>query len=475
MMTTKTGGPVRRRLARRIALGAILYFWALAVPAGAATLRAGVAKVDITPPPGLPMYGYMDRTQLSTGTLDPLYARILVLKVDKTQMAAIALDLGRTFGPASLARLRNQLAKKCDISYLLITASHTHSGPNILDEYPSDKTPEWETDALDRIYHGVIAAIKKEVEVRIGTGYGKVYIGYNRRRVNSDGTVRMFWRNPDKIPTSPVDPTVAVLRLDTVEGKPLAILVNYACHPVVFGADNLKYSADYVGVMAKTVEQSVSEAAGGTPLCFFLQGGDGDINPYYADTSQANDAIKKRDWTGEQLGVEAARVAKRIRTQSVPDASLQFAEDSITFPVRWDAQKFRQGMLSKYGPAVYADHAELLNHDPPPEKLPLTVTTLLLNKTIALMSMSGEPFVDFQMNWRDRCPVRRTFFVGYANGYDDYLPTVRAASEGGYGAGDSNTYMAVGAGERLVNQALVRVYEMLGRLADEPEDFYKHY
>jgi hypothetical protein len=132
-------------------------------------------------------------------------------------------------------------------------------------------------------------------------------------------------------------------------------------------------------------------------------------------------------------------------------------------------------MLEKFGPKIYEDHADLLNTDPPRRELALTVTTLLLNKKIALMSMPGEPFVNFQINWRDRCPVRRTFFVGYANGYYDYFPTVKAASEGGYGAGDSDTYIAVGAGERMLNQALVRIYEMLGSLTDEPEDLHKHY
>jgi neutral ceramidase len=476
MVNTEAGKVVTtERRARQIIAVLALYLWAFAGLASGATLRTGVSKVDITPPPGLPMYGYFNRTQLSTGTLDPLYARILVLEVDGKRLALITLDLGRTFGPASLTRLRSQLATTSGISYMLITASHTHAGPNILDEYPAGRTPDWETTDLDRIAQGVGEACRHEVEARIGTGNGRVYIGYNRRRVKPDGTVTMFWENPDKVPTSPIDPTVSVLRVDAADGKPLAILVNYACHPVVFGSDNLQYSADYVGVMARTVERSLGEAAGGTPLCFFLQGGDGDINPYYATTPLEKEAVKKRDWTGEQIGLEAARVAERIRSQADPDASLQFAEDSITFPVRWDAQKFRQGMLAKFGPTIYEDHADLLNSDTPRRELALTVTTLLINKKIALMSMPGEPFVDFQINWRARCPVRHAFFVGYANGYYDYFPTVQAAAEGGYGGGDSDTYMAVGAGERMLNQALVRIYEMLGSLTDEPEDLHKHY
>src|SRR5262249_38286200 len=66
----------------------------------AATFKVAVAKTDITPPPGLPMYGFLDRIKdrkLSTGTLDPLYARVLVLEVGARRLALVTLDLGRTF------------------------------------------------------------------------------------------------------------------------------------------------------------------------------------------------------------------------------------------------------------------------------------------------------------------------------------------------------------------------------------------
>jgi len=432
--------------------------------------KAGVARVDITPPPGLPMYGYFDRTQPSKGTLDPLYARVLVLEAEGKRLALVTLDLGRVFGPFSLSALRERLAKNSGISLLLITASHTHSGPNIVDEYPSKRPPSWEAADLDKIAGAVAEACARLTEARLGTGYGRAYIGYNRRRVFPDGTVSMFWTNPDKIPTSPVDPTVSVLRVDTVAGMPLAILVNYACHPVVFGPDNLEYSSDYVGVMARTVEDAMGSANGDPPLCLFLQGGDGDINPYYATTPLAEGAVKKRDWTGEQLGVEAARVAKTINTIPVTQPSLQFSEDVMTFPVRWDAQKFRQGMLATYGERIYGDHADLLDSDHPRRELSVPVTTVLIGHSIALVGLPGEPFVDFQISWRNRCAVRDAFFVGYANGYLDYFPTIRAAAEGGYGGADSDTYIAVGAGERMLDQALIRIYEMLGRLADKPED-----
>jgi hypothetical protein len=63
-------------------------------------------------------------------------------------------------------------------------------------------------------------------------------------KITADGKVSWFERNPTQIPTAPVDPTVTVIRVDKADGTPLAVVVNYACHPVVFGSDNTRYSAD---------------------------------------------------------------------------------------------------------------------------------------------------------------------------------------------------------------------------------------
>jgi hypothetical protein len=215
--------------------------------------------------------------------------------------------------------------------------------------------------------------------------------------------------------------------------------------------------------MTKTVEQ----ALGGQPLCFFLQGAPGDINPYYAVIPLKEDAVGRRDWTGEKLGQEAARVAKEIRTEAVTEPSLDFAEDMLTFHFRWNVEKYHLAALAISGGDTRGFDAYY-----PSTKIEqqLPVATVLLNRRIALMGAPGEPFVDFQMNWRARCPVSDCIFLGYANGYFGYFPTIRAASEGGYGAASASTWIEPGAGERMVDHAVVKVYEMLGLLADAPED-----
>ncbi|PYV79948.1 MAG: hypothetical protein DMG93_19990, partial [Acidobacteria bacterium] len=173
------------------------------------------------------MYGFLDRlkdNKLSTGTLDPLYARVLVLEAGEKRLALVTLDLGRTFRESELAQLRQRLKATAGISFLIVTASHTHSGPNILDQEAGGKLQAWETSAIEKISAAVVEASRHLIDAQIGTGRGEVYIGYNRRQVQPDGTIKMLWTNPGKQPTAPLDPTVFVMRVDDASGKPLAIL-----------------------------------------------------------------------------------------------------------------------------------------------------------------------------------------------------------------------------------------------------------
>jgi hypothetical protein len=446
------------RILSRLALA--LVFVCASHGISGAVLRAGVAKVDITPPPGEQMWGYEDRRQPATGTLDPLYARVLVLESAPHRLALVTLDLGRSFGPGSLARLREAAKRTSGIDCLLVAASHTHSAPVVRDEY-REAPPAWEQAALEKIEHAIVEAAGGLQPARIGVGNGTAYIGHNRLRVNADGSVSWFERNPTQVPTAPVDPTVTVLRIDRADGTPIAVLTNYACHPVVFGADNLQYSADYPGVMNRVVEKELGEHA----QSFFLQGAPGDINPYHAVTPLEQDAIGKRDWTGEHLGQEAARVAKEIHTRPADASSIDFRESTLTVHLRWDIDKFRAALLKFLGP----DGMEIYGARIVPE-IQLPVTTVLIDKEIALATMPGEPFVDFQMNWRDRCPVPHALLLGYTNGYNGYFPTIPAASRGGYGAASASTWVEPGTGERIVDRAVASVYEMLGRLSDLPDD-----
>ena len=247
----------------------------------------------------------------------------------------MTLDLGRTFGLESMNFVREKVHKSAGVEQVFFFASHTHSAPVIDDAYPPGKRPAWETTALERIAAAIEQAATRLEPAKIGTGEGEVFIGHNRRYVYPDGTVKMLWRNATKTPTHPVDPRVGVIRVDGAGGRVIAVVVNYACHPVIFGPDNLRYSADYPSATARVVEEGFGQGA----VSLFLQGAAGDINPYYDKMRLEEDADKLMEETGKKLGDEALRVARSIETRSPAHPELTFALDVRHFKLRYDPEK----------------------------------------------------------------------------------------------------------------------------------------
>ena len=145
----------------------------------------------------------------------------------------------------------------------------------------------------------------------------------------------------------------------------------------------------------------------------FLQGGDGDINPYYAVTPLEQDAVQRRNWTGETLAKEAIRVGKSIETRADSSPSLDIAEDWLPMKARWNLEKYKSYLVKSDGDWAAEQYVQKMTSP----KLP--VATVLIDKRIAIMTMPGEPFVEFQQEWRRRCPVPDAFFLGYANAHFD--------------------------------------------------------
>src|SRR5215472_1495169 len=172
-------------------------------PGDTTALKGAVARVEITPQIGLPMYGYRNRSGPSQGVLDPLYARVLALEAGETRLAIVTLDLGQIFANHWLDRLREAVRKSSRVSYVLVVASHTHSGPAPQSDCPSKPVSAWETAALDSVAKAIDEAYQRLVPVQLGTGYGAAYIGHNRLRLTADGRAAWFERNPTRIPTSP--------------------------------------------------------------------------------------------------------------------------------------------------------------------------------------------------------------------------------------------------------------------------------
>jgi neutral ceramidase len=401
------------------------------VPASvwASELRVGVASVDITPPIGSRMYGYSARgTNVSTGVHDPLYAKAIVLDDGKTRVAVATLDLG-TVTEENTTNIRAIVKEKTGIENVLCVASHTHSSPFPSPDFPSAEDP-WVRDAERKIAGAIVEAAGRTVPARLGIGWGEVAEGHNRRRVREDGTVEMLWENRERVPTNPVDYQLAVIRVEGLDGRPLATLVNFACHPVVLGPENLLISADYPGVLARLLEAETGGQA------MFLQGAPGDINPFWDKTPPDEGAFEQTEKMGSALAAEAIRVYREI-TDLSSDRRLSFHTEIIPLAHRDDVE--RKDLV-----------------------FDAEINTVLIGGDLAVATFPGEFFVEHGLALKARSRIENTLFVGYCNRRLRYFPTIRATTEGGYGAAyygsSSATQVEVGAGERLVNRALVNLY-----------------
>jgi hypothetical protein len=421
----------------------------------AADLRVGVAKADLDPPLGIPMAGY-GAARFAKGTLDPLEARVLAVSDGNRTIALVTLDLCFTFDEKAMDQIRADVRPV--VSEVIFHASHTHSGPTY------SEAPQALQHAVPRISAAIRSAAQAMVPASIGNGWGQTYIGFNRRYLEPNGTLQMFWRNETKVTTTfPVDPTVGVIRIDRRDGTPLAVLVNYACHPVVLGPDSFNYSADYPGEMRRVIEQEL----GGNAMAFFLQGAPGDINPYYDKTPLIEDAVGVMKETGRKLALEALRVARTIRTAVPENPRIQTKTVVLDVANRWNREKLEAAVKAHY-PETSGIARRLVV-----QNMRMPVTTFVLDlgspdRDLAFVGFPGEPFVEFQMQLRAKSPLPNSFFLGYTNGYFAYLPTIAAAVRGGYGANSTVNPSAVGTGERMLDTGLISIYELLGMLGDKP-------
>jgi hypothetical protein len=202
-------------------------------------------------------------------------------------------------------------------------------------------------------------------------------------------------------------------------------------------------------------------------MSFFLQGAPGDINPYYDKTPLIEDAVGVMKETGQKLGREAIRVARSIQPRAPESARIQTKTVMLTVANRWNREKLEAEVKARY-PETSGIARRLLAQD-----MRMPVTTFVLNlgspdRDLAFVGFPGEPFVEFQMQLRAKSPLPNSFLLGYTNGYYAYLPTIAAAVRGGYGANTTVNPTAVGTGERMLDTALISIYELLGMLPDKP-------
>jgi hypothetical protein len=255
-----------------------------------------------------------------------------------------------------------------------------------------------------------------------------------------------------KLAEKPVDREFTLLRVEDLEGKAIAHAVNFAAHPTMLDAKILKFSADYPGALARTVEQET-----GVPL-LFLQGAAGDLSP-----NPGTDNGPER--FGTHLGQVALEMARGIHCEIGKDVSLQTAEEDLRFHCRVDLRNpLVKGVFVR---AFFKDLVDFYDEEYRDGVRP-HLSVALLDKRLGFVGVSGEFFCSHSLELKRRARLEHLMFLGYCNDYQQYFPTIQAAAQNGYGADPGVANAEVGAGEIVMDHALIQLYRMRGKYPDMP-------
>ncbi len=435
-------------------------------------LRAGTARANITPYVGAFLAGFGNRDHGCEGIHDELFARALVLQGGETALCIVSCDLiGLTRESVGTIRKQIEAATGIPAAHVMLACTHTHSGHTMgLLRHPG-LDPELVHVTEKKIAGAAIMAHRSVAGAALGAGKGRARIGVNRREKKPEGGV-VLGKNPE----GATDPDVAVLRVDDAAGKPLALVVNHACHPVVLGGRNYQVSADYPGQVAAFVEGVYPGA-----VCLYLNGCCGNINP-----TVVGGTFEDVRRNGTFLGCEAVQVAEGIRTGpaqlavrstvvEVPLAPLPSAEEAratVEQRTRVLEEQLAKGEISR---ALYdADWLRGWARDVMAEysktdrqrTRPLEIQALRFGDAL-LIGTPGETFVEIGLAIKGASPLRNTLVAAYANGNVGYIPTAKAFDEGGYEVESAHkfyygVYRFKPDVERLVIDAAIALAKQLG-------------
>jgi hypothetical protein len=447
------------------------------------SLSAGVARVDVTPPLGLPLGCWAARSCLAEGVREPLLAQALVVADGDGGVAAIvATDLvfvGRTLTDAVRERVRRLTG--IPPHAVSVHASHNHSGPSLsrgsgvaglkdasgFDAY---------ADALPDLLAGAVyAAWRRRAPARVGSGTTRVQ-GVSSNRVRPD---------------LPVDDELAALRVDSEAGVPIAVVASFAAHPITVGGIGREWDAEYPAPLRARVE----EALPGTE-CLFLQGCAGDVAPFdwhFGQTDASPHSYADRDALGRRLGDAVAGVAAQIETSDVARVAARstwvelrrrrhpYAADELRaalaertdaprrdWPETWapdvhtmtSAQRFPASYVTG-ALEMYLDMAERRD-----EPIRTELQAVVVGDT-AVSTNSFELFNALGRAIKERSPHRTTVAAAYANDYQGYLPAaadldlvagvalddVLDQDRYRWAYGITNSHVDRGEAERLVDEA----------------------
>jgi hypothetical protein len=455
----------------------------LATPLAAAEpkgVRAGAYAIDVTPTKfPISVNGGMQDRQ-AKGAFDRLHARCLVLDDGSTRLALVVVD--SCMIPREVmddAKRQAQKATGIPTDRILISATHCHSAPTAAGVFQSEPDADYRKFLAEQVAKGIDKAVRNLAPARVGWAVGKEPDQlFNRRWKMKPGSIDAdpFGRTTDQVkmnpgyrhaglvePAGPTDPEVSVLSVQSRDGKPIALLANYSLH-YVGGVPEV--SADYFGMFAERIRTLLDADKAEPPFVGIMSNGtSGDVN----NINYAGAAPGKKE-PGEQARLVAESVAKAAFTayktiKHRDDVTLAMAEKEIELGVRkpdekdieraqkiLDEAKEKNKKVLTTLPEVYARETVLLAKYP--DKVKVKIQALRVGE-LGIAAAPCEVFTEIGLEIKKRSPLKPTFTIELANGYNGYLPTPAQHKLGGYETWRArSSYLEVEASTKITGTAL---------------------
>ncbi len=404
------------------------------------TVKAGAARTNITPNLGTHLVGYFeDRT--AEVIHDDLYCRAIALTDGKTTLGLVTCDLIAIPAPIVEAA-KERIAEQTGIprEHVLISATHTHTGPSAMGALGTPDEPEYAQSLIPRIADAVCMATRAMVpaEVAWTTGNCAEEV-HNRRWHMKDGTVKMNpgYQNPDAIkPAGPTDPELGLLVIRERESRaPIAVYANLALHYVGNQAPNA-VSADYFGVFEKVLQR----AANSDFVVVMANGCQGDINncDFSQPARRPVHAYSAMERVANFVGAEAWKQWQLLREEDFrSDLELSGTLREVPFKRRTATAEemaiaeelCRTGEDHTDSEWVYAHELVQLNDMPLEWNVPVHALRI---GDLGVVGLHGEVFVEIGLDIKARSQFGQTMVVGLANGAVGYIATDKALDEGSY-------------------------------------------
>ena len=449
-------------------------------------LRAGASVVDITPRsfPVSSNGGMSDRSVERAH--DPLSARALVLDNGSVRIAVVVVDscmIPRDIIDA--AREKASRSTGTPAGNMLVSATHTHSAVTVGGVFQSEPEAAYREFLKERIAQSIVEAASRLEAARIGWAVGNnARQVFNRRWFMRPGYryVDPFDSGSDRVrmnpprgssqllaPAGPIDPSIPVLSVQSRDGRPLALLANYSLH-YVGGVAPGGLSADYFGEFAKQIAHRVGAKEVDPPFVGIMSNGaSADINNVnFFEPGVHRQPFEQIRRVASDVADSAHHAYRRIEYHDwVHLASSQAeVELGVRLPDRDDLDRARK-ILSDAGPgpyrerrAIYARETVLLAEYPAQVQARLQAIRI---GNLGIVSTPCETFVETGLAIKKQSPLRPTFVIELANGYNGYLPTARQHALGGYETWRArSSYLAVEAEAKVRNTLLRLLHDIAG-------------